>query len=279
MKKVMYFFIASVMLCVSVSAQSELTNKDFGSQTETNQSVEPQIEAFSGSSTVVVPRISIRQSGTYLTKTNPLILIDGVEASSGLAGLLPETIESITILKDFKAVELYGLRAADGVIIITTKLRTKNLNEPEEKIVIAEPENPVEPDFATTQSEYEDTSKIETDTIVVTETENSLELDWVITRLEYEDVPDIETDYFDETGTENSFPDLKIYPNPFSGVIHLTGAEGCTLRVTTVSGDVVHTQKLINPIETIPLEHLRTGVYFFWVSDGKQTQMLKGLKN
>ena len=274
----MYFFIAGVTLCVSASAQSELTYKGIGIQTEVKQNTKPEV--FSGSNTVNVPRINIRYGGTYLTKTNPLILIDGVESSSGIEDLLPQNIESITILKDFKALELYGTRAADGVIIITTKTKmgSKDLNE-SEKDTIAETENSLEPNCATTQLEYENVPKIEIDNIEVTEAENSLEPDWVITQLEYEDVPDIETDNIGETRTENPFPDLKIYPNPFSGMIHLTGAEGCTLRMIAENGDVVHTQKIINPIESILLEHLRAGVYYFWVSNGKQTKMLKGVKN
>jgi len=279
MKKVMYFFIAGITLCVSVSAQSELTYIDFESQTEAKQNSEPVIGVFSESNTIVAPRIHIRHGGTYLTKTNPLILIDNVESSSDLSGLLPGNIESITILKDFKALEIYGARAADGVIIITTKRSTKNLNESEKNIAIAETENSLESDCVTSQMEYDTVPKIETDIIEVTETENTLEPDWVITQLEYEVILDIETDNIGETGMENQFPDLKIYPNPFSGMIYLTGAEDCTLRVVAENGDVVHTQKLINPIETILLEHLRVGVYFFWVSNGKQTKILKGVKN
>jgi len=278
----MYFFIAGVTLCVSVSAQSELTNKDLGGQTETKPPtmvVSSPTMVSSRYSAVAVPRISIRQGGTDLTKTNPLILIDNVETSSGLEGVLPETIESITILKNAMAVELYGLRGADGVILITTKLRFKNLDEPEENTIIAETENPLKPDCATTQSKYENTSKIETDNIEVTETENSLEPDWVILRLEDKDVSEIETDNMDETGTENPFSDLKIYPNPFFGTIRLAGAEGCILKVIAEDGIVVLTQKLTSQDEIIRLEHLRSGVYYFCVDNGKQTKTVKGVKS
>jgi TonB-linked SusC/RagA family outer membrane protein len=61
-------------------------------------------------------RINIRGFGT------PLYVIDGVarEGGSGFQKLNPEDIESISVLKD-AAAAIYGLRAANGVIIVTTK--------------------------------------------------------------------------------------------------------------------------------------------------------------
>ena len=51
--------------------------------------------------------------------TSPLILVDGVERS--MDDLNPEDIESFSILKDASATAVYGVRGANGVIIITTK--------------------------------------------------------------------------------------------------------------------------------------------------------------
>lgn len=51
--------------------------------------------------------------------TSPLILVDGVERS--MDDLNPEDIESFAILKDASATAVYGVRGANGVIIITTK--------------------------------------------------------------------------------------------------------------------------------------------------------------
>ena len=61
-------------------------------------------------------RINVRGFGT------PLYIIDGVarEGNSGFQKLNPEDIESISVLKD-AAAAIYGLRAANGVIIVTTK--------------------------------------------------------------------------------------------------------------------------------------------------------------
>jgi TonB-linked SusC/RagA family outer membrane protein len=55
-------------------------------------------------------------------KVDPLMLIDGVESSvTELARLQPDDIASFSVLKDATATALYGSRAANGVILITTK--------------------------------------------------------------------------------------------------------------------------------------------------------------
>lgn len=64
----------------------------------------------------------IRGKSTFSGSTNPLIVLDGVEISSGqLNRLDPEVIESFSILKDATATALYGTRGANGVMIVTTK--------------------------------------------------------------------------------------------------------------------------------------------------------------
>src|SRR5690606_8040211 len=80
--------------------------------------------------------IQIRGIGSMNASTQPLYVIDGVPVSSGNSGQLsdqilvtnnimntlnPSDIESITILKDAAASALYGSRAANGVVMITTK--------------------------------------------------------------------------------------------------------------------------------------------------------------
>jgi TonB-linked SusC/RagA family outer membrane protein len=62
--------------------------------------------------------ILIRGKGT-LGATNPLIVVDGV-ADRSFSKLNPEDIESISVLKDASAA-IYGARAANGVILVTTK--------------------------------------------------------------------------------------------------------------------------------------------------------------
>jgi len=76
--------------------------------------------------------ITIRGVGTINAGTEPLYVIDGVPVVSGnfnqvtltgnvLSSLNPNNIESITVLKDAAAASVYGSRAANGVIVITTK--------------------------------------------------------------------------------------------------------------------------------------------------------------
>ena len=62
--------------------------------------------------------ITIRGIGT-LNNSNPLILIDGIEAP--INSINPGDIEQINVLKDAASASIYGSRAANGVILITTK--------------------------------------------------------------------------------------------------------------------------------------------------------------
>ena len=69
----------------------------------------------SGSTTV-----RIRGIGT-LNNNDPLYIIDGVPTKAGMHELNGNDIESIQILKDAASASIYGSRAANGVVIITTK--------------------------------------------------------------------------------------------------------------------------------------------------------------
>jgi len=62
--------------------------------------------------------VRIRGLGTF-GNTTPLVLIDGIEGDMNLVS--PQDIESVNILKDASACAIYGTRAANGVVIITTK--------------------------------------------------------------------------------------------------------------------------------------------------------------
>jgi TonB-dependent starch-binding outer membrane protein SusC len=65
--------------------------------------------------------VRIRGFGT-INNNNPLYIIDGVPVvSAGLNELNPNDVESIQVLKDASAASIYGARAANGVVIITTK--------------------------------------------------------------------------------------------------------------------------------------------------------------
>ncbi len=62
--------------------------------------------------------LRIRGQGT-LNDNNPLVLVDGIEFS--LTDVNPNDIESISVLKDASSASIYGNRAANGVVLITTK--------------------------------------------------------------------------------------------------------------------------------------------------------------
>ncbi|MFV8280015.1 SusC/RagA family TonB-linked outer membrane protein [Christiangramia marina] len=64
--------------------------------------------------------VRIRGIGT-LNNNDPLYIIDGVPTKAGMHELNPRDIESIQVLKDASAASIYGSRAANGVIIVTTK--------------------------------------------------------------------------------------------------------------------------------------------------------------
>ena len=67
------------------------------------------------------PSIMIRGNGTVNGSYTPLYVIDGVPYGGNLSDLNPADIESMTVLKDAASAALYGNRASNGVILITTK--------------------------------------------------------------------------------------------------------------------------------------------------------------
>ncbi len=79
--------------------------------------------------------IRIRGGASLNASNDPLIVIDGLPidnntgtgSTSFLASLNPNTVETISVLKDASATAIYGSRASNGVILITTKKGTKKL--------------------------------------------------------------------------------------------------------------------------------------------------------
>ncbi len=101
-----------------VSTDQLLTGKAAGVRITTN-----------GGSPDSAPNIRIRGGSSLNAQNNPLIVIDGVAigndnpagVSNPLTLINPNDIESFSILKDASATAIYGSRASNGVIIITTK--------------------------------------------------------------------------------------------------------------------------------------------------------------
>ena len=69
----------------------------------------------------VTPSIRVRGTGSISADSSPLVIIDGYPVPDGLSTLNPSDIQSIEVLKDAASAAIYGSRAANGVIMITTK--------------------------------------------------------------------------------------------------------------------------------------------------------------
>lgn len=67
------------------------------------------------------PSIRIRGIGTVNGSSSPLYILDGVPFGGNISDLNPQDIESMSVLKDAASAALYGNRASNGVILITTK--------------------------------------------------------------------------------------------------------------------------------------------------------------
>ncbi|MFX1707221.1 SusC/RagA family TonB-linked outer membrane protein [Chitinophaga sp. CC14] len=67
------------------------------------------------------PGISIRGRSTLFANTEPLIVLDNFPYEGDLANINPNDIESVTVLKDAAAASIWGVRAGNGVIVLTSK--------------------------------------------------------------------------------------------------------------------------------------------------------------
>lgn len=65
--------------------------------------------------------MTIRGTGSFQANTSPLVVVDGLPIEGGIETVNPYEIDNITILKDAAAAAIYGARASNGVIVITTK--------------------------------------------------------------------------------------------------------------------------------------------------------------
>lgn len=83
----------------------------------------PGVVVTSGNGTPgAAPEVRIRGTGSISANASPLYVVDGVIADASIAQFIsPNDIAAVTILKDAAATSLYGSRAANGVIVITTK--------------------------------------------------------------------------------------------------------------------------------------------------------------
>ena len=116
-------------------AISTVTTKDFqkGTITSPDQLIAGKVAGVSVTSNGGAPGagsvIRIREGASLNASNDPLIIVDGIPLSpNGIAGasnqlalINPNDIETMTVLKDAASTAIYGSRASNGVIIITTK--------------------------------------------------------------------------------------------------------------------------------------------------------------
>lgn len=76
-----------------------------------------QTSGFAGAT----PTITLRGGTSYNGTGSPLVVVDGQIRTDGLSDLNPNDIESMEVMKDAGATAIYGARAANGVILVTTK--------------------------------------------------------------------------------------------------------------------------------------------------------------
>ena len=106
---------------VSMVKAEAIENRPITNVTTGLQGLLPGVSIVSSSGQPgAVPSINIRGTGTINSSTAPLILIDGV-AGGDINLLNPSDIESVSVLKDAASSAIYGARAANGVILVTTK--------------------------------------------------------------------------------------------------------------------------------------------------------------
>ncbi|MDX1942933.1 MAG: TonB-dependent receptor [Saprospiraceae bacterium] len=111
---------SSLTGAVSSVNQKDLKALPVISLTQAIQGRVPGVSITNNSSPGSDPIIRIRGIGSISLNPNPLFVIDGVPAG-GLNNIDPKDIESLEVLKDASAASIYGSRAANGVVLITTK--------------------------------------------------------------------------------------------------------------------------------------------------------------
>ncbi len=109
-----------------VGAISQVSSKELLASPAANvsQAIAGKISGVITSQTSGAPgsddtQIYIRGRATFAGDAQPLVLVDGVERS--FAQIAPDDIETISVLKDASATAVYGVRGANGVMLITTK--------------------------------------------------------------------------------------------------------------------------------------------------------------
>ena len=113
--------IVMLLFCAfSLSAQENVTGGKVANTIEAN-SVKPVQEFWVGGKNC---------PGCNGKIPSALVLVDGLEVSGFIFDLLaPENIQDLSVIKDDRAIEMYGTRGANGVVSITTNLSKRGLKK------------------------------------------------------------------------------------------------------------------------------------------------------
>ena len=106
---------------VSVVSTDELKTSPDADPMRALQGRVPGMTVTGNGSPIGTGTVRIRGVGSISSSQDPLFIIDGVPTTTSLNSLNTNDIESMQVLKDAASASIYGSRAANGVIIITTK--------------------------------------------------------------------------------------------------------------------------------------------------------------
>ena len=99
---------------------TEIVNQPVQTATQALQGKVAGVQIISDGTPNSQPKVRIRGTGTLLAGAEPLYVVDGVQTTD-IRNLSNADIASIDVLKDASAAAIYGVRGANGVIIVTTK--------------------------------------------------------------------------------------------------------------------------------------------------------------
>ena len=103
-----------------VTGSFETIKADVIQQRPTNNFVS-SLEGLASGVTINEGKVEVRGRSTIMGNANPLYVVDGFPLASSTLTVNPEDIESITVLKDAAASSIWGVRASNGVVVVTTK--------------------------------------------------------------------------------------------------------------------------------------------------------------
>ncbi len=112
---------------VAVVSSKKIENRPITNVVSAMHGSAPGIQvASAGGAPGSSPTVRIRGTGSINASSDPLYVVDGIPFTGRINSIATEDIESMSILKDASSAALYGSRAANGVIMITTKKGRKD---------------------------------------------------------------------------------------------------------------------------------------------------------